>query len=129
MKDGPSILPDKAQAAIEWNWLYAGQTITCDSGHVIATALEDVETGTGAESHWMDKLDWTIDRPSNGTKAVCPTCGCLWFFFHTREAMRWLPDSMPLYWRTAYICIDGEWRKSLTPEARAYLDSMRGFGT
>ena len=105
----------------ETRWVYAGQAITCEIGHPIATAKEDIRPGY--DDGWIGKMTWHQPVPRNGEPANC-RCGRAWMFTHTQEAARWLPDSMPLYKRQAWLCVENEWRPALTPAAREYLDSQ-----
>lgn len=100
------------------NWMSAGQSLTCDNGHIIATAKERVRIG---RPPWVDKLDWKIAVPEEGKRPECAICGALWIIHHDREGVFFVV-------RTTWVCVDGEWHPPLTADARKYLDAMRGFG-
>ena len=51
----------------------AGSRITCESGHLIATAKMNI--GEFAD-HRMESYDFAIDPQGNGAR--CPTCGALY---------------------------------------------------
>jgi hypothetical protein len=102
----------------EMRWVNAGQSITCEIGHPIATAKEDIRPGY--DDGWVPKMTWHQPIPETGRPARC-RCGRSWMFTHT-SAIRWLPDSMPIYKRQAWLCVEKEWSPSLTREAREYLD-------
>jgi len=103
---------------VAWNWIDAGQTITCEDGHVIARATVGVLMGTAGD--WMSSLLWAIPVPLERCNAECPTCGALWFLTATDgETGR----------KSSFICVDGEWRgdgvDGLPDGAREYLDGHR----
>lgn len=104
-----------------WNSITAGQSITCDDGHVIATALEPVLLGQ--EAGWEDKMSWAIPVPGERSDAQCPVCGALWFLTHTVDTA-----TPPLQRRSSFIHVDHGWRGPcpLPDGARAYLDGHRG---
>ncbi len=104
-------------------WIDKGHCITCDRGHVIATARES--TAMGLADPWMDKLDWVIEKPEEGSVTPCPVCGALWFFKHT-ETVQWNRNASPLRQITSWICVDGEWHPPLWPSARDYVDEFAG---
>lgn len=92
--------------------LEAGQAITCDAGHTIATATEPLELGKPG-SGWIEKMRWEQPVPNEGDAAECAVCGKPWMI---------RPDDGS---SMAWVCVDGRWEPPLDKGARAFLAQRR----
>jgi hypothetical protein len=75
----------------------AGETMTCESGHRIATAKKDISTGETCDP---DQFDWHVAEPASGDDVTpCPICGAdymraqggvyfVWLRPHTEEGWK-----------------------------------------